>query len=230
MKSGLPTIAVRDIELQRRENDLVLGTFGRGIYILDDYTPLRGLTAAARRQEGVLFAPRPARVFVAASYERGATGNGLFVGENPEFGAPITYHLANAQPPGSEIVVTIADASGRAVREVAGPSTAGLHRVVWNLRASAPEAAADAPGRGGRAAAGGRGTGDAAGGRGAAGRGAGGRGAGGGGRGGGGGGALVSPGTFSLQLNRRVGGALTPLGQPQRLQVVPLDWAGPPAR
>ena len=212
MRAGLPTIAVRDIEIQRRENDLVLGTFGRGIYILDDYTPLRSLTGAARQQEGVLFAPRPTRVFNAVSYERGATGNGLFIGENPDYGAFLTYHLRAAMPAGTEIVLTVADASGRVVREVTGPGAAGLHRVVWNLRTIAPEAAAGA----GRAA-----------GRGAGGGGAGGRGAGrGGGRGGGTAGPLVTPGTFTVRLNKRVGETLTPLGEPQRLQVVPLDWAG----
>ena len=51
LKSGLPTIAVRDLEIQRRENDLAIGTFGRGFYILDDYSPLRELTQRTDREE-----------------------------------------------------------------------------------------------------------------------------------------------------------------------------------
>jgi len=57
---GLPTIAVRDVEIQRREHDLVVGTFGRGIYVLDDYTPLRHLDAATRAEAGTALPPRPA--------------------------------------------------------------------------------------------------------------------------------------------------------------------------
>ena len=221
MRGGLPTVAVRDIELQRRENDLVLGTFGRGIWILDDYTPLRALAAPARGTAPVtsstprLFAPRPTRVYPELSYERGAIGNGLFMGENPPYGALLTYQIPTALPSGSEVVITVADASGRTIREVTGPASAGVHRVAWNLRANPPAAA----GRGG--AAGGRG----AGGAGAAG--AGGRaGGGGGGRGGGGGGPLVIPGTYTVRLHTRTGGTLTPAGAAQRLQVVPLNWSG----
>src|SRR6202008_1845300 len=55
LRGGLPTIQVRDIAIQRRENDLVLGTFGRGIYILDNYTPLRAVTPAMLNQEAALF-------------------------------------------------------------------------------------------------------------------------------------------------------------------------------
>ena len=211
MHGGLPTIAVRDIELQRRENDLVLGTFGRGIWILDDYTPLRALAAPSRVADAVLFPPRPARVYPELSYERGAIGNGLFMGENPPYGALLTYRLGAALPAGTEVVITVADATGRTIREVTGPASAGIHRVVWNLRTTPPGGrGADAPaGRGGAGGA----------------PAAGGRGGGGGGRGGAIG-MLVGPGTFTVRLNTRSGGTLTPTGQPQRLQVVPLSWTG----
>ena len=224
MRGGLPTVAVRDIELQRRENDLVLGTFGRGIWILDDYTPLRALAAqpgATTRSGGAtLFAPRPARVYPELSYQRGAVGNGLFMGENPPYGALLTYRLPDALPQGAELVITVADPSGRTVREVTGPSTPGVHRVAWNLRASPPSAgrgADTAGGRGGAGAAGGRGAGGGGGARGGGGR---------GGRGGGGGGVLVAPGTYTVRLNTRIGNALTPLGPAQQLRVVPLSWTG----
>ncbi len=64
LKGGLPTIAVRDVTIQRRENDLVLGTFGRGFYILDDYTSLRGLTPAALEEEGLLFPVKRSWMYV----------------------------------------------------------------------------------------------------------------------------------------------------------------------
>ena len=60
LKGGMPTIAVRDLNIQKRENDLVVGTFGRGIYILDNYTPLRLLTPEMLKEDAVLFPARDA--------------------------------------------------------------------------------------------------------------------------------------------------------------------------
>ncbi|MEM1174505.1 MAG: glycosyl hydrolase [Pseudomonadota bacterium] len=95
LKSGLPTISVRDIEIQRRENDLVVGTFGRGIYILDDYSPLRTKQAAVESQH--LFAVRDAWSYVVGDVlgygERGFNGADYFVAPNPPFGAVFTYRL-----------------------------------------------------------------------------------------------------------------------------------------
>jgi photosystem II stability/assembly factor-like uncharacterized protein len=96
LKGGLPTIAVRDLAIQEREVDLVLATFGRGFYVLDDYSPLRRagtpLTAAAR-----LLPVRDARAYVPASPlgggPRGSQGDALWTAPNPEFGAVFTYQL-----------------------------------------------------------------------------------------------------------------------------------------
>ncbi len=97
---GLPTIAVRDLEIQRQENDLVVGTFGRGIYILDDYSPLRSLTQEFVDQPAAIFPIEPAKMYIQArplagrsKAYRGAT---FFTGENPEFGATITYYLKDS--------------------------------------------------------------------------------------------------------------------------------------
>ena len=63
LTGGLPTIAVRDVEIQRRENDLVLGTFGRSFYVLDDYSPLRGTRRRQpSRPSATLFAPKRRRL------------------------------------------------------------------------------------------------------------------------------------------------------------------------
>ena len=64
LKSGLPTIAVRDLCIQKQMNDLVVGTFGRGIYVLDDYTPLRRLTAQKLEHDVVLFPVREAPLYI----------------------------------------------------------------------------------------------------------------------------------------------------------------------
>ena len=64
LKSGLPTIAVRDIAIQKRDNDLAIATFGRGFYILDDYSPLRELAGDTLSKEAVLFKPRNGFLYV----------------------------------------------------------------------------------------------------------------------------------------------------------------------
>ncbi|KAA3614321.1 MAG: glycosyl hydrolase [Planctomycetota bacterium] len=98
LKNGLPTIAVRDIEIQRRENDLVLGTFGRSFYVLDDYSPLRLADAKGMGQEAMLFPVKDAWQYVPNSRLGGRSGRGsqgaaYFTAANPPFGAAITYHL-----------------------------------------------------------------------------------------------------------------------------------------
>ncbi len=96
--AGLPTIAVRDLDLQRRENDLVLATFGRGFYILDDYTPLRHITPALTNETARLFPVKDALRYVPNSRLGGRSGRGwqggtYFTAKNPPFGAVFTYYL-----------------------------------------------------------------------------------------------------------------------------------------
>ena len=98
MKGGLPTIAVRDIEIQRRENDLILGTFGRGFYVLDDYTPLRAMSADVLAEPAHLFAARKAPLYIQRSRlglntGLGSQGSTFYAAPNPEFGAILTYRL-----------------------------------------------------------------------------------------------------------------------------------------
>jgi hypothetical protein len=97
LTGGLPIIQVRDLAIQERENDLVVGTFGRGIYILDDYTPLRGLTPATLKQESALFPVRNALSYIPAQplgqNGKGFQGEAFFAAPNPPFGAEITYFL-----------------------------------------------------------------------------------------------------------------------------------------
>ncbi len=95
---GVPTIAVRDIALQRRENDVVLGTFGRGFYVLDDYTPLRHASAEVYEEDAHIFPIKDALHYVEMSRLGGRTGRGsqgasYFAAPNPPFGAVISYVL-----------------------------------------------------------------------------------------------------------------------------------------
>lgn len=91
---GTPTISFRDITIQKRENDLVAASFGRGFFVLDDYSALREFTESNLNQKGKLFSPRPAKWFVPRS-NTGNTGADYYFAKNPEFGAVFTYHLAD---------------------------------------------------------------------------------------------------------------------------------------
>ncbi|MCG8604864.1 glycosyl hydrolase, partial [bacterium] len=97
LKSGLPTIAVRDLTIQRRENDLVLGTFGRGFYILDDYSPLRSINAELLEKEAELFTVKDAWMYMQDTPlgRRGKSfqGDSFYTADNPPFGAIFTYYL-----------------------------------------------------------------------------------------------------------------------------------------
>lgn len=98
MTGGFPTISVRDLEIQRRESDLVVGTFGRGIYILDDYSPLR-TESAALEAEATLFPVKDAWLYVEGDLwgpsggPQSSLGDNFYYAENPPYGAVFTFHL-----------------------------------------------------------------------------------------------------------------------------------------
>jgi len=97
LKGGMPTIAVRDLEIQRRENDLVAASFGRGFYILDDYTPLRELSDAMLQEEAKIFPIKTALWYIPARPLAGDgkafQGASFYVADNPPYGATFTYYL-----------------------------------------------------------------------------------------------------------------------------------------
>jgi photosystem II stability/assembly factor-like uncharacterized protein len=97
LKGGLPTIAVRDIAVHERENDLVLATFGRGFYILDDYTPIRNATAEATAKEAHIFPVKDALMYIPSTPYGGrgksSQGEAFYTADNPPFGATFTYLL-----------------------------------------------------------------------------------------------------------------------------------------
>ena len=100
LSGGMPTVAVRDLEIQERENDLVLGTFGRGFFVLDDYTPLRHVDAERLEDEAILFPVKDALIYNEALPLglRGQSfqGNGFYTAPNPPNGAVFTYYLAES--------------------------------------------------------------------------------------------------------------------------------------
>lgn len=98
LTGGMPTISFRDLAIQRRENDLVAASFGRGFFILDDYTALRGVSKEQLAQEATLFKPRKALWYIPRSHldfdtPKGSLGSQLYMAPNPDFGATFTYYL-----------------------------------------------------------------------------------------------------------------------------------------
>eukprot|EP01156_Anaeramoeba_ignava_P014846 Anaeramoba_ignava/a610583_47.p1 GENE.a610583_47~~a610583_47.p1 ORF type:complete len:1085 (+),score=123.68 a610583_47:11-3265(+) len=95
LKSGLPTISVMDIAIQERENDLVIATFGRGFYVIDNYSPLRDLNKELIEKEAHLFPIEDALVYAQtrARYNQGQT---YYYAKNPKYGATFTYYLKEA--------------------------------------------------------------------------------------------------------------------------------------
>ena len=97
LKGGMPTIAVKDIAIQKRESDLVIASFGRGFYILDDYSPLRRLTRAGLERGAALFPVKDALLYVPARplelRGKGFLGEAFYAADNPPLGAVFTYYL-----------------------------------------------------------------------------------------------------------------------------------------
>jgi photosystem II stability/assembly factor-like uncharacterized protein len=231
MKGNFPTIAVRDMVIQERENDLVVATFGRGFYILDDISPLRTLSQAGFDAPGQIFPIKPAMIeTIETGKNRGDQGEFLWMADNRPLGAIVTYWIkdtpqstrqrrtlasrgeiregtqyptqaqltAEIDEEAPQTFMTVTDAAGKVVRRLTVPGSRGIHRYVWNLRGIAPTT--------------------------------GGGGFGGGGNtddedavpvvpGGTGGGAFVIPGTYKVQLSRRVNGVTTALGAEQTMTV-----------
>ena len=227
MRGGLPTIQIRDLVIQKRENDLVVGTFGRGIYILDNYTPLRSITPEMLRTDA-LFPVKDALMYIQAQPLGGRgksfQGESFFTAENPPFGATFTYYLkeelktkktrrqeadrtaarngaqvnlpsraelsAEEEEEAPAVIFTITDSSGKVVRRLTGPTTAGMQRVTWDLRYPAPSLPpppnpeGEDPFNEGPA------------------------------------GPLVMPGTYKVTVAKRVNGVTAPIGREQEFQVV----------
>ncbi len=145
LMSGLPTVRVDDILVHPRENDLIVGTHGRGIFILDDITPLQQLsTAKVLDTEAHLFEVRPGNVWLNdVRLSRFPNGARYFRGPNPPAGTAVSYYLKSA--PAGDVKITISDYTGKVVRNITGTKEVGINRVQWNLRADPPPRPANLP-------------------------------------------------------------------------------------
>ncbi|MEW6071397.1 MAG: glycosyl hydrolase [Planctomycetota bacterium] len=226
LSGGIPTIAVPDMEIQRREDDLVLATFGRGFYVLDDYSPLRQVGPAALEEEAVLFPVKKAWWYVPASplggRDRAEQGDGFFTAPNPPFGAVFTYYLRDGLKSRRDERREAEKKAREEGRPIAYPSWDELRRedreeepaillIVSDLAGgsirtlSGPAAAgfhrvawdlrypAFQPVNEGEEPPGGEAAGP-----------------------------LAIPGSYRVQLARRVDGVVTPIGAPQMFETVPL--------
>jgi len=137
--SNLPNVAVRDIAIHPREHDVILATHGRGIYIIDDITPLRALTTQVLESDVAFLASRPSPLVMPVS-EFGFNGDAEFVGANPSEAAVITYYLKKRHLFG-ELKLEIYDPQGTLLGTVPGGQRRGINRVEWMMRSRAPRSA-----------------------------------------------------------------------------------------
>jgi photosystem II stability/assembly factor-like uncharacterized protein len=146
LKLNLPTVPVDDIAIHPRENDLVLATHGRSIWILDDLGPIEQMTDAIPSEDLHLFDTRAATEWRVAN-RSGFTGHKAFFGPNPPNGALITYYLKSKQAEKEKVKITVSDKDGKVIRDIDGTGDAGVNRVTWDLRVrSVNEAPRDAEG------------------------------------------------------------------------------------
>jgi photosystem II stability/assembly factor-like uncharacterized protein len=131
MQTTLPPAPVYWITIQEHFNDLVVSTYGRGFWIMDDVTPLQQLTPQVAASSAHLFTPRAAYRFRNIPGQV-SMNDDPSDGENPPYGAGINYWLRSA--PSGPVTLTIHDAQGRTVRTLPGSRVAGINRVTWDLR------------------------------------------------------------------------------------------------
>ncbi|MCP4155775.1 MAG: glycosyl hydrolase [bacterium] len=132
LSSGLPTIAFRDIEIQQRENDLVCASFGRGFFVLDDFSPLRFLDNSAREKESLLFPVKKAVMYIPKEVlgfkEKGFMGNEFYTASNPHFGAIFTYYLKDSLKTAKTLRLEREKALEKQGKSVTIPGWDELHR------------------------------------------------------------------------------------------------------
>ncbi len=163
LKNNFPTVPVDDIEIQARENDLVLATHGRSIWVFDDLTPIEKMDAIVAASPLTFFPPRTATSWN-VSNRRSSAGQKMFTAKNPAYGAILNYYLKEAVPAEAakkdkddkekkdaaepkdaaaekkegKVKITVLDKDGKVVREFDGPGAAGVNRTNWDLRWNPP--------------------------------------------------------------------------------------------
>jgi hypothetical protein len=130
IRNNLPPAPMYWLQVQRHFSDLVIATYGRGVWILDDITPLRSWDRVLAAGKEYLWAPRPAYRFRTDVATPQSSPNGATSGEDAPYGADLNFYLPNA----AEATVTISDAAGKQIRVLKEAGQAGLNRVYWDLR------------------------------------------------------------------------------------------------
>ncbi|PYY01038.1 MAG: hypothetical protein DMG64_15610 [Acidobacteria bacterium] len=144
LKSGFPATPVYDLKFEKRKHDLVIGTHGRGLFVLDDISPLEQLTAEVQNADLHLFEVTPAHL--SSMFSRYGRSGG-FSAPNRPAGALINYYLkqsiesrksADSQPTMPPVKIVITGPDGQTVRTLHGPARAGVNRIAWDLRLDPP--------------------------------------------------------------------------------------------
>ncbi len=200
LNNNMPTVAVHDLLIHPRDGDLIAGTHGRGLWIMDDISPLQQLTAEVQKAPAHLFQSPVATQWLAIQPQHNG-GEISFVGQNPSRNARIAYHLGRSIS--GEVRVEVSDITGRNTCAASFPAREGINRIEWAMRWNPPGGVVAAPaGPAGAGGGGGRGGGAPAACLVASNQAAApaGRGGGGGGGRGGGGGGQIEPGTYKVTL------------------------------
>ncbi|HET9994319.1 MAG TPA: hypothetical protein VFQ18_02825 [Candidatus Acidoferrum sp.] len=164
LKNNFPAVPVDDIEIQARENDLVLATHGRSIWIFDDLTPIEKMDSNVAGSALTFFPPRNATTWFLRN-RRWSAGQKMFTAKNPAYGAILNYYLKDGVPAEApkkdkddkekkeasedkgkadnakkegKVKISVMDKDRKLVRELDGPGAAGVNRTNWDLRWNAP--------------------------------------------------------------------------------------------
>ena len=136
---NLPKVAVHDIIVHPRENDLILATHGRSVWILDDATPIQKMNSEVMAKDAHLFEVRTALRFT-TRFTRYGMGDKIFAGPNPPSGALLSYYLKDKPDDKTKVKLEILDNTGKVVGEVLNPpKEKGLNRATWNLALAGPK-------------------------------------------------------------------------------------------
>jgi photosystem II stability/assembly factor-like uncharacterized protein len=149
LMQGMPTVRIDDLIIHPRERDLIAGTHGRSIWILDDISPLEQMTDQTMTADATLFDVRPATVWMNDIQKQITVGGQkVFRAPNPDPGTSISYWLKGDA---GSVRVDISDVTGRVIRTIEGPRNGGLNRVRWNLQGNPPQGRGNQGGGTGRA-------------------------------------------------------------------------------
>ncbi len=136
-EAGFPQVAVLDLVIHPRDHDLIVATHGRGVWILDDITPLRGLTPEVLNADLSILPTRPSVMSISTSIQQ-FPGDGEFVGRNPPEAASIVYYQKRRHIFG-DLKVEVFDGEGKLITTLPGGKLKGINRVEWPMRLPPPK-------------------------------------------------------------------------------------------